>query len=173
MASSRQIVTNSPLFQEILPMTDDTSSPERIARGLLDRVGKASLATLHPQKCRPYTSLVLIAPDQDGSPVMMLSDLADHAKNLAAEGAASLLLDGTSGAESLSGPRVSMEGEILRVEAAAEIERLKSLFVARHDEARIYAQFSDFRMYKMQVNRLHLIAGFGQIHWLAAEDVLG
>ncbi|MCE2517869.1 MAG: pyridoxamine 5'-phosphate oxidase family protein [Alphaproteobacteria bacterium] len=154
-------------------MTDDTASPQDIARGLIDRVGKASLATLHPQKCRPYTSLVLIAPDDDGSPVMMLSDLADHAKNLAAEGASSLLLDGTSATESLSGPRVSMEGDVVLITDEAEITRLKAVFIARHDEARIYAQFSDFRIYKMQVNRLHLIAGFGQIHWLEADEVLG
>ena len=145
--------------------------PAEEAKRLLMTVGKASLATLHPKSCRPYSSLVLICPDAAGYPVMMLSDLADHVKNIQADGAASLMLDGTDG-ESLAGPRVSVEGEIQKITAEDEITALKSAFVARHPEAQIYADFTDFNLYRMQANRFHLIAGFGRIHWLDADEVL-
>lgn len=151
-------------------MTKD-NPPEIDAFHLLQHIGKASLATLHPKQCRPYTSLVLIAPDDDGAPIMLLSDLADHAKNLAADGASSLLIDGTE-KESLSGPRLSVEGLIKQIDDAEEAARLKDKFTARHEEAKIYVQFSDFKIYKMHPNRMHLIAGFGRIHWLDAKDVL-
>ena len=145
--------------------------PAEEARRLLQTIGKASLATLHPKSCRPYSSLVLICPDDAGHPVMMLSDLADHVKNIAADGAASMMLDGTDG-ESLAGPRVSVEGEIAKITDKDEITSLKAAFVARHPEAQIYADFTDFNLYRMTVSRLHLIAGFGRIHWLDADEVL-
>ena len=150
---------------------DDHRTPEQDAKTLLMTIGKASLATLHPQQCRPYTSLVLFCTDDAGRPVMMLSDLADHVKNLNADGAASMMIDGTSG-ESLAGPRVSVEGVIEKISAIEEITSLKAAFIARHPEAAIYADFKDFNLYRMQPNRLHLIAGFGRIHWLDAADVL-
>ena len=145
--------------------------PAEEAKRLLMTVGKASLATLHPKSCRPYSSLVLICPDAAGYPVMMLSDLADHVKNIQADGAASLMLDGTDG-ESLAGPRVSVEGEIQKITDEDEITALKTAFVARHPEAQIYADFTDFNLYRMQATRFHLIAGFGRIHWLDADEVL-
>ena len=133
-------------------------------------IGKASLATLHPNQCRPYSSLVLFCPDNRGFPVMMLSDLADHVKNLNADGAASMMIDGTSG-ESLAGPRVSVEGRVTKITDDTDIQPLKTAFIARHPEAAIYADFTDFNLYRMTPSRLHLIAGFGRIHWLDADDV--
>ncbi len=155
-------------------MTDNTisenSSPSDIARHLLSTIGKASLATLHPKQCRPYSSLVLICPDAQGYPVMMLSDLADHVKNLNADGASSMMIDGTSG-ETLAGPRISVEGHVAKVTDPDDITALKAAFITRHPEAEIYASFTDFNLYRMTAERVHLIAGFGRIHWLEAQDV--
>ncbi len=152
------------------PLPEDTDL-NAIARHLLTTIGKASLATLHPNQCRPYSSLVLICPDDAGHPVMMLSDLADHVKNLTADGAASMMIDGTSG-ESLSGPRVSVEGNVTKITNPDDIAVRKAAFITRHPEAQIYANFTDFNLYRMTAKRLHLIAGFGRIHWLDAKDVL-
>ena len=102
---------------------------------------------------------------------MMLSDLADHVKNLTADGAASMMIDGTSG-ESLSGPRVSVEGNVTKIIDPDDIAARKAAFITRHPEAQIYANFTDFNLYRMTAKRLHLIAGFGRIHWLDAKDVL-
>jgi putative heme iron utilization protein len=151
-------------------MTKDRSPAEN-ARHLLMTVGKASLATLHPDQRRPYSSLVQVIPDTRGHLVMLLSDLADHTKNLTANGAASLMLDGTDG-ESLSGPRVSVEGEITKLTDPDDIQTMKAAFVKHHPEAQIYADYNDFNLYRMTIERLHLIAGFGRIHWLDAADVL-
>lgn len=150
---------------------NDAHTPATDAKKLLMTIGKASLATLHPNQCRPYTSLVLFCPDDNLCPVMMLSDLADHVKNLNADGASSMMIDGTQG-ESLDGPRVSVEGQIAKITDETEIQSLKAMFIARHPEAAIYADFTDFNLYRMVPNRLHLIAGFGRIHWLDAKDVL-
>ncbi len=151
-------------------------------RRLVRGAGRAALATtLAPNGdgdgdgggARPYVSLVLGATDHDASPILLLSDLADHSKNLKADARAALLFDGTAGRDDpLTGPRASLLGELRVVAEQALAERLKRRFVARHPGAAVYADFKDFRLYRMAVESAHLVAGFGRIHWLKASDVL-
>ena len=136
------------------------------ARDLLRQAQRASLATLL-ENGAPYASLVLVAEDEDFSPILLLSDLAEHAKNLKRDPRASLLIDGTAGlADALSGPRVTFTGKI---EIGAE-PRLKTVFLAKHKSAALYAGFKDFAFYRMKVERAHLVEGFGRIDWITAED---
>jgi putative heme iron utilization protein len=117
----------------------------------------------------PYASLVLVACDLDASPLLLLSDLAEHTKNLARDARASLLFDGTGGRDDpLTGPRVTVLGEIAPDPAPGHLER----FVRRHPAASAYAGFKDFRLYRMRVLRAHLVAGFGRIHWIEPPDLL-
>lgn len=122
-----------------------------------------------PDAGAPYTSLVLVASDHDSSPLLLISTLADHTKNLAANPAVSLLFDGTLGLdEPLTGPRVTLQGSA----AKTDDERLKARFVARHPGAAMYAGFKDFALWRVTVTRAHLVVGFGKIHWLAADNIL-
>ena len=146
-------------------------APGARARALVRGAERASLATSLPGEDgpRPYASLVLVAADHDASPLLLLSDLADHSRNLAADPRVALLFDGTAGwREPLAGPRVSLLGRAERAPAP----RLKARFVARHPGAAVYAGFADFHVYRVAVERAHLVAGFGEIHWLDAEAVL-
>ena len=148
-------------------------APGTIARGLLRSLDRAALGTLMrpdtPDAGSPYTSLVLVAVDHDASPLLLISTLADHTKNLAANPAVSLLFDGTVGLdEPLTGPRVSVQGRA----AKTDDERLKTRFVARHPGAAMYVGFKDFAFWRVTVSRAHLVAGFGKIHWLDAGALL-
>ncbi len=150
-------------------------NPGVVVRKLVREAERATLASALARdgSGRPYASLVLSACDHDGSPLLLLSDLADHSKNLAAEPRASLLFDGTAGlADPLTGPRASLLGEIRPVEDAAQAARLTARYIARHPGAAVYANFADFRLYRMTVESAHLVAGFGRIHWLTGSDVL-
>ncbi len=149
--------------------------PGVTVRGLVRAAKRASLASALTRdgSGRPYASLVLSACDHDGSPLLLLSDLADHSRNLAAEPKAALLFDGTAGHDDpLTGPRASLLGEIRPVEDAARAARLAARYIARHPGAADYAGFADFRLYLMTVESAHLVAGFGRIHWLAGPEVL-
>ena len=160
------------------------AKPEDIKPGVTVRklVRGAERATLASALARdgsgrPYASLVLSACDHGGSPLLLLSDLADHSKNLAAEPRASLLFDGTAGHDDpLTGPRASLLGEIRPIEDTAGdrdgAARLTARYIARHPGAADYAGFADFRLYRMTVESAHLVAGFGRIHWLASPEVL-
>ena len=135
---------------------------------------QATLATAlaRDDSGRPYASLVLVAPAVDGSPILLLSDLADHSRNLKRDARAALLFDGTAGLDDpLTGPRVSVLGQVRPVPGRADAARLKAIFLARHPGAAVYADFTDFRVYRMAVESAHYVAGFGQIHWLSAAEI--
>lgn len=162
-----------------VPSEVPAEAPAGLARGLVRRLDRAALATIFrgdPGRPNPglaagwpYVSLVLSATDLDGSPLLLLSDLADHSRNLAAESRLSLLYDGTHGlAQPLTGPRLTLAGRA----AASDEPRVRRRFLARHPGAALYADFADFRLYRVTVERGHLVAGFGRIHWLAADKLL-
>lgn len=117
---------------------------------------------------RAYVSLVAVACDMDVSPLLLLSDLAQHTKNVASEPQISLLLEDTAGyADPLAGPRLTLLGRAARCEDARALAR----FTARHPSAASYAGFADFHLYRIEIERGHLVAGFGRIHWIEAADL--
>jgi putative heme iron utilization protein len=145
-------------------------SPVRTVRRLMREALRASLGTLvRDSGGAPYVSLVLIATDHDGAPILLLSDLADHTRNVGRDARISLLLDGTGEREEpLAGERVTLQGRLRR----SEEPRHRARFLARHPSAETYADFRDFAFYRMEVERAHLVAGFGRIHWLNGANVL-
>jgi hypothetical protein len=117
----------------------------------------------------PYASLVLIAADLDGSPLLLLSDLAQHSRNIAFDPRVSLLIDGTAGyRDPLTGPRLTVIGQAI---AVADPRRL-ARFTAHHPTSAVYSGFADFRLYRVAVERGNLVAGFGRIHWIEGRDLL-
>ena len=139
-------------------------------RTLLRGLDRASLATSLPGKPSgwPYASLVLVAVDHDLSPILLLSDLAEHTKAIRADGRVSLLFDGTAGLDQpLTGPRVTVLG---RAERTGD-DRLKARFLTRHPDAALYAGFKDFGVYRIAVERAHLVGGFGRIRWIEAAEL--
>jgi putative heme iron utilization protein len=140
-----------------------------LARRLMRARHTAVLATALPGDGHPYASLVLVAVDHDASPILLLSDLAEHARNIAADNRVSLLFDGTRELPSpLTGARLSVQGRAVREAGAGRRMR----FLARHEDAAEYADFADFAIYSVAVGRGHLVAGFGKIEWLEGTDLL-
>jgi putative heme iron utilization protein len=151
-------------------ITLDTAEFGLTVRRLMRRLTRVSLATVEAEGGAPYASLAMVALDHDAAPLLLLSDLADHTRNLKADPRASLLFDGTADrAVPLAGERASVQG---RVERVHDEPRLLARYVARHPDAAAYASFGDFNLYRMTVERAHLVAGFGRIRWVPAELVL-
>jgi len=138
-------------------------TPAEQARAVARACRKAVLATtLAGDTPAPYGSLVLVAFDHDATPLLLISQLAEHTRNIAASAQVSLLCDGTDGyAEPLTGPRVTL----LATAAITTEPRHRARFLARHPGAAMYADFKDFAFYKLNVGRAHIVAGFGRIHW--------
>jgi heme iron utilization protein len=119
------------------------------ARHVTRTVPKAALGTiLRSAAGWPYVSLVSVATDHDGAPLLLLSDLSEHAKNLKEDDRASLLFDATGELEDpLAGERVTLLGRLMRTNAPGRRAR----YLARHPGAAMYADFRDFAFYRMHV----------------------
>lgn len=108
----------------------------------------------------PYASLVTVATDASGRPILLLSTLARHTRNALADPRVSLLVaEARPGPEPLTAPRATLVGRLSRIEEAAAMAR----YVARHPSAAGYAGFGDFGLYRIEPERAHLVAGFGRI----------
>jgi hypothetical protein len=101
--------------------------------------------------------------------LLLISTLAEHTRNVMADGRVGLLVDGTGGLENpLTGPRVTLTGRLAEDDTPALLAR----YIARHPDAASYAGFADFALYRMTVERAHMVAGFGAIHWIERSDFL-
>ncbi|MGP1257112.1 MAG: HugZ family protein [Kiloniellales bacterium] len=152
-------------------MNEASKRPSDRVRDLLRRAETAALATSLARDGSgwPYPSLVLMTVDPAGCPLLLLSDLADHTANLKADPRAGLLVSDVAGlADPLTGARAAVLGQL----EVAQDPLLKARILQRHPGASVYADFTDFNLYRLQVERAHLVAGFGQIHWIEGADVL-
>ncbi|WP_127090979.1 HugZ family protein [Aquabacter cavernae] len=133
---------------------------------LLREARYASLATLE-EGGAPYVSLVTVAPDADGAPLLLLSDLARHTGNLKRDDKVSLLVTDVRAADPMNAPRASLIGRIARVEADA----VKGRFLTWHADAATYVDFADFAFYRVSCEEVHLVEGFGRISTLPGATI--
>jgi len=138
------------------------------AKKLLREARSGALATLETGSGDPYCSLVNVATAFDGSPLLLLSALALHTKNILADARVSLMLDERKEGDPLQGARVMLMGSAARSDDA----RMRAAYLRRHPEAESFAGFADFAIYRMAIKRAHLVAGFGRIVDLSAADIL-
>jgi putative heme iron utilization protein len=139
------------------------------ARGLVRRALKASLATLNPGTGYPYASLIIVATDASGAPILLISNLARHTRNLVNDNRASILIDGTGATgDPLQGARVTLFGLAEKTDDLA----VKRRFLVRHKEAEFYVNFQDFSFWRLMVEGAHYIGGFGRIVDLKPEHLL-
>jgi len=150
-------------------MKPDTPFDARLAsKKLLREARSGALATLIPGSGDPYCSLVNVATAVDGAPLLLLSKLAVHTKNLLADARVSLMLDERKEGDPLEGARVMLMGTCT---ADAEPPAANS-YLRRHPEAEMFAGFADFSFYRVTIARVHLVAGFGRIVDLKPQDIL-
>ena len=130
------------------------------ARRLIRQALKAALASLETGSGGPYASLVAMATLPDATPVLLISRLARHTRNVMADPRASLLIDGTDAqSDPLAGARLSLVGRL----EPCELPSARARFLARHPDAATYADFADFVFHSFTIERGHLVGGFGRI----------
>jgi putative heme iron utilization protein len=141
--------------------------PVRAARTLLREARSGALATLMTGSGDPYCSLVNVATSADGSPLLLISRLAVHTKNILADPRASLMLDERRAGDPLEGARVMLMGSV----QATDDPHARRRYLDRQPEAKMFADFGDFAFYRMTLKGAHLVAGFGRIVDLASADL--
>jgi putative heme iron utilization protein len=145
--------------------------PGRLARSLLRRSRQGALATLMASSGDPYCSLVNVASHPDGSPILLISRLALHTKNLLADPRVSLMLDERAEGDPLEGSRIMLAG---RAEEASgdDAAILGRRYLNAHPSAEAFVEFKDFSFFRIIPSAAHLVAGFGRIVDLKPEQFL-
>jgi len=147
--------------------------PLEVAKSLLRATRAGTLATLDRNSGHPFASLVNVATDVDGAPLILVSKLATHTANLEVDGRASLLLAETGKGDALAHPRLTVLGSMAPVtRGSAEEPRIRRRFLSRHPKSELYAGFGDFAFWRMAVVSAHLNGGFARAADLTAAEVL-
>jgi putative heme iron utilization protein len=142
--------------------------PRRAARTLVREARSGALATLMTGSGDPYCSLVNVATAADGSPLLLISRLAVHTKNILADPRVSLMLDERRAGDPLEGARAMLMGTAHQTDDPNARRR----YLERQPEAKMFADFGDFGFYRIELRGAHLVAGFGRIVDLSNEDLL-
>jgi heme iron utilization protein len=137
-----------------------------LGKRLLRTIRSGALATLDPEGF-PFATLVTVATDMDGSPLLLTSRLSGHTANLEREKRISILLAQTGKGDPLAHPRLTMIGRAERT----EIPRVRARFLARHPKAELYADFPDFSFWRVEILGGHLNGGFARAAALSAADL--
>lgn len=145
-------------------------NPSKAAKLLLRRSRQGALATLMAGHGDPYCSLVNVASHPDGSPILLISRLAIHTKNLLADSRVSLMLDERVEGDPLEGSRIMLAGRAEEVTSDREIVRQR--YLNAHPTADVFVDFKDFSFFRIFPTGTHLVAGFGRILDLKPEQFL-
>jgi putative heme iron utilization protein len=135
--------------------------PARAVRLLLRRSRQGALATLMAGSGDPYCSLVNVASHPDGSPLLLISRLAIHTKNLLADARVSLMLDERAEGDPLEGSRIMLSGHA--EEVASDLAIVRQRYLNAHPSAEVFVDFKDFSFFRIDLTGTHLVAGFGRI----------
>src|SRR5918994_5390437 len=137
-----------------------------LAKHLLRTIRSGALATLDPDGI-PFATLVTVATDPAGSPLLLPPRLSGHTANMEREPRVSILLAQTGKGDPLAHPRLTVMG---RAERTGE-PRIRARFLARHPKAVLDADFADFSFWRVEIAGGHLNGGFARAASLSAADL--
>ena len=150
--------------------TDETA--RSLGKELLRSARSGSLATLGPDG-HPAASLVSLASDSDGTPLILVSALSAHTGNLEADPRCSLLLSPGGKGDPLAHARITLKLRGHKVDRETpDGARIRRRFLARQPKAALYADFGDFSFFSLAIEGASLNGGFGRAYELAPADLL-
>jgi putative heme iron utilization protein len=136
------------------------------ARALIRRTDAGVLSTHSVELAGyPFGSLTPFVASHEGRPVVFISNLAQHTKNMLADPRLCLTVFDPAEKNRQASTRVSIMGDGQLV-PEDEVETLAERYFAFFPSARRFAGLPDFRFYWVEPHQVRFIAGFGQIHWL-------
>ena len=142
-----------------------TPSHAEYARTMANSVPTGTLCTTSTNpRGYPYGSFVTFAI-HEGNPIFLISALAEHTKNLESSSRSSLLVAEGGEGNPLALGRITLVGDCSRM-SEEEVESARNTFLERHESASFYVDFKDFHFYKLTVNSVRYIGGFGRMSWI-------
>ena len=152
------------------PDVPEPSHAER-ARTLVHLQKTGSLSTLsRKQPGWPFGSVMPYGLDEQGQPVFLISTMAMHTQNLLGDPRASLLVTPPeSRTDPLGAARVTLMGSAKKV-PSGEVAQVRELYLARHANASYWVDFDDFGFFRLAIEDIYFVGGFGSMGWVTAKE---
>jgi putative heme iron utilization protein len=152
-------------------MPADKASEE--ARALISSERDGMLCTLSSKlEGWPFGSIAPYALGESGEPLLLISEIAEHTRNLRADARVSLLVrDSRALADPQAGARATLIGYAMPV-PAPYLEHEQARYLELFPNASSFFQAHDFSLFQIKVSQVRFIGGFGEIYWLPAEQAL-
>lgn len=154
------------------PLTEVEEAPRRSAgeeaRTILSGTTIGTLATLS-EDGSPWASVVAFGTLVDGSPVLALSRLAEHGRNVAADQRASIAVTAPVMGDPLDSGRVTLAGRLIQPEGDNAVRAARAAYVAAVPAAPAFIDFGDFTTWVLKVERVRWVGGYGRMDSTTAE----
>jgi len=135
-------------------------------KDLISKTKTASFSTMYKEY--PYTSLVPYAIDGKGRPIIFISDLAMHTKNLNKNNKCSLMATKINNKDVFNSARATLIGKMTKVPK----DEVKKIYLDKYPDAESLLDLDDFSFYRMEVEYIHYIGGFGDINWYNKDQII-
>jgi len=143
----------------------------RIARQLLNRQSMGVLST-HSVDVEgyPFGSITPYMLGYNGEPIMLISDIAQHTRNIKQNPKVSLVVFEQNAIDPQASGRLTWIGDAEPLNPADTIIRRR--YLRYFPSAASYFATHDFAFYTIHLRRARFIGGFGQIYWIETADML-
>ena len=116
----------------------------------------------------PFGSLLPICRDAKGQPLMMISHLAQHTRNLDTDPRCALTITQPSQGDVQQWPRLTCLAEAQPVTSSSQLERYHRYY----PDSRRYHQELNFHLYRLLPKQFYFIAGFGSARWFDVSRLI-
>lgn len=147
-----------------------SANNDDVDKALIDLVKGGTIVTLSSDyKGTPFGTPAPYAIDSEGRPVLFLSNLAIHTKNIVKNPKCSVMVLKEDKEDPFNSARVTFVGKMVKVSDKERAE-YKKLFLAKQKAAEDFIDFGDFNFYRLEIESIFYVGGFGDIQWIDPKD---
>jgi putative heme iron utilization protein len=118
----------------------------------------------------PFGSIAPYTLNYDCEPIILISDIAQHTRNIKHNNKVSLTVFDPQADDPQSGSRLTWIGDAQPIDASDAETRNRYLRYFPSSES--YFETHDFSFYRIGLRRARFIGGFGQIFWIEPDRML-
>lgn len=139
------------------------------ARQFLSATHSGVLSTISARlEGYPFGSIAPFVLDHDGNPLILISTIAEHTKNIQADARVSLIAFDPGASDMQAGARLTVIGKAIPMD---KDEALRARYLRYFPQAEGYFDMHDFLFHRIEVEQARFIGGFGKIHWVPGDEL--
>lgn len=148
----------------------NATTPAKEARELLLEQSFGVLSTLSRQvEGYPHGSLTPFCLDYEENPILLISDIAQHTRNIRSDPRVSLTVFDIREPDVQANPRLTLMADAIAIKE--EESEVRNRYVRYFPGSEANFQAHDFGFYRLNPVRCHYIGGFGKVNWLDSDEL--